>query len=213
MSRNALKGTEPQTYLDDLESFYYVLLYLTTIHMDTKFSGGRLPSPLTYWDEPTAYEAKSGFIPNIFDYDVDPRLGKPFQTLVERLHAVFRNMLIKAMLAHIGAEPPPVVNHEEVYSLILSHVCDAIDDLNRETQDGITTPCQLIQEEKNAHTLDDDSSSFAQRRSKNRERRKIVRTLATNRARRLRPSARVTNPVRIRTVLLYVIRSPFHHTS
>ena len=212
MSRNALKGIEPQTYLDDLESFYYVLLYIARIHMGTRFAWRPLPPPLTYWDHVTAFEAKSGFIPIRFDYDVDPRLGKPFQRLVERLHAVFRDMLIQAAIADSRDEPRPVVNHEAVYDMMLSHVRDAIDDLNQEMQEGITTPCQLIQE-KNAHTLDDDSSSFAQRRSKNRERRKIVRTLATNRARRLRPSARVTNPVRIRTVLLYVIRSPFHHTS
>ena len=184
MSRNALKGIEPQTYLDDLESFYYVLLYIARIHMDIRISGQRLPSPFDPWEGPTAFESKSGFIPNIFDYDVDPRLGKPFQTLVERMHAVFRNMLIRALLAHTRDEPPPVVNHEEVYNMMLSHVRDAIDELNRETQEGITTPCRPIHKEGNVDSQEDGSQ--VKKRSKNRVRKKIVRTLAANRTRRHR---------------------------
>ena len=200
MSRNALKGIEPQTCLDDLESFYYVLLYIATIHMGTKFSGGRLPPPLTPWDGPTASSAKNGFILSSFAEVTDPRLGKPFQTLAERLHSVFRNIMVQAFLADGRDEPPPVVNHQDIYDIMLSHVRDAIDDLDRETQDGITTPCQLIHEERNANTLEDDSSSSAPRRSKSRARKKVVRTLAANRARRHRPSARPTDPVRIHKV-------------
>ena len=202
MSRNALKGIEPQTCLDDLESFYYVLLYIARIHMGSKFSGGRLPSPLTFWDGPRAFVNKTAFILSSFAEVTDPRLGKPFQTLAERLHSVFRNIMVQAFIADGRDEPPPVVNHEDIYDLMLSHVRDAIDDLDRETQDGITTPCQLIHEEKNANTLEDDSSSSAPRRLKNRARKKIVRTLAANRARRHRPRARPTDPVRIHRVLL-----------
>jgi hypothetical protein len=62
MSRNALKGIEPQTYLDDLESFYHVLLYIARIYMDTELSGGGLLPPLTNWENSTAASAKNGYI-------------------------------------------------------------------------------------------------------------------------------------------------------
>ena len=54
---------------------------------------------------------------------------------------------------------------------------DTIDDLDQETQDGITTPSQLIHKEKNANTLEDDSSSSAPRRLKCQVRKKTVRML------------------------------------
>ena len=202
MSRNTLKGIEPQTCLDDLESFYYVLLYIATIHMDTKFSRRGLPSPLTLWDGPRAFASKTDFILSRFAEVTDPRLGKPFQKLAERLHSVFRKIMVQAFIADGRDEPPPVVNHEEIYDMMLSHVRDAIDDLDRETQDGITTPSQLIHKEKNANTLEDDSSSSAPRRLKSRARKKTVRTLAANRTRRHRPRSPETDPVRIHQVIL-----------
>jgi hypothetical protein len=188
MSRNALNGIKPQTCLDDLESFYYVLLYFARIHMDANYAQRPLPPPLEYWDHPSASANKQGFILDTFEYEIDPRLGKPFQTLLERLHSVFRDILVQAVLASRD-EPPPVVNHEDVYDMMLSHVRDAIDDLNRETQDGITTPTMPSPK---VATDEDESQSSVKRKALILARKKIVRTLATNRVRRPRTSSRVT---------------------
>ena len=143
MSRNTLKGIEPQTCLDDLESFYYVLLYIARIHMDPTRAVRSLPPPLDGWDDSRAWWSKQGFISTEFSFTTDPQLGKPFQTLVERLHSVFTDMLFDRLFAVDRGEPPPVVNHDKVYDLMLSHVRDAIDELNQETEDGITTPRNL----------------------------------------------------------------------
>ena len=156
MSHKALNGIEPQTCLDDLESFYYVLLYLARRHMRTEYSG--LPPPLDSWEQASASEAKHGYFLLKFRFVTDPRLGKPFQTLVERLHSVFRDMFLQAILAEERGEPPPAVNHEEVYDMMLSHVRDAIDDLNLETQNGVSTPRSSNHEEGNVDAQKGGSS-------------------------------------------------------
>ena len=195
MSRNTLKGIEPQTCLDDLESFYYVLLYIARIHMEN-LSRRPMPPPLEQWDHPSAWSAKQGFISTEFDWPTDPRLGKPFETLLGRLHSVFTNMLFEEIFARRRGEPPPAVNHDKVYDLVLSHVRDAIDELNQETEDGITTPRNLSH---GANTIPRNQikSSSVESWPKIPAYKKIVRTLATNRARRTRASLRVTGQVRI----------------
>ena len=195
MSRNALKGIEPQTCLDDLESFYYVLLYLARRHMGTKFSRS-LPSPLNAWDHPLASSLKHGFLSHEFEYPTDPQLGKPFRTLVGRLHSVFRNILVQAFLADCRDEPPPILYHEDIYDMMLSHVRDAIDDLDQEIRDGITTPSKPSHEEASVDDFFAESSASVERWSKIQARKKIVRTLATNRPRRNKACPRLTDRVR-----------------
>lgn len=47
-------------------------------------------------------------------------------------------MLLEGSFDDRRGETPPVFNNDEFYNLMLSH--DAIDELNRETEYGITTP-------------------------------------------------------------------------
>ena len=197
MSRKTLKGIEPQTCLDDLESFYYVLLYIARIHMDPERAVRSLPPPLDGWDDSRAWWAKQGFISTEFSFTTDPRLGEPFQTLVGRLHSVFTNILFKQVFAGRRGEPPPAINHDEVYDLMLSHVRDAIEELNQETENGITTPRKLSNAEANTITRNGVESSSVETWSKIPVYKKIVRTLATNRVRRTKASLRVTDQVRI----------------
>jgi hypothetical protein len=128
MSHNALNGIKPQTCLDDLESLYYVLLYFARIHMGSKYRKWTLPPPLDSWDHPSASNCKYAFLLHTFNYVTDPRLGKPFQTLVERLHSMFRDIFLQALLADRRDEPPPVVrwkeNMEAVESMSLKWVTD-----------------------------------------------------------------------------------------
>ena len=188
MSRNALNGTEAQTCLDDLESFYYVLFYISRIHVSPESAGRSLPHPFESWERPNASVAKFAFLFSRFKYTTDPRLGKPFQILVERLHSVFRNVVVQAFLADGRDEPPPIVNHEEIYDMMLAHVRDAIEDLNQELQDGITTP------NNSGHgvgTKEVPSERFSWiENPRVPKRKKIVRTLAANRARRSRQAFR-----------------------
>ena len=203
MSRNTLKGIEPQTCLDDLESFYYVLLYIARIHMDPELAVRSLPPPLDGWDDPRAWWAKQGFISLKFDWPTDPRLGKPVETLVGRLHSVFKDMLFQKIFAEERGEPPPAVNHDEVYELMLSHVRDAINELNQETEDGVTTPHNLSHE-ANTITQNQVRSSSVESWPKIKAYKKIVKTLATNRARRTKASLRVTDQVRIQVLFEFL---------
>ena len=193
MSRKALDGIEPQTCLDDLESFYYTLLYISLRYIDTLSAEERIPHPLAEWEYSTASVSKYGFLSTKFKYTTDPQLGKPFQTLVERLHGVFRNMLVEAAFA--DDEPPPV-HYDEVYDMMLSHVHDAIDDLNRETHDAIAIPCDLSHEKDgNVGNLEGSQSlpSVSRRRPTTPATKTIVRTLAANRARRNQANLQVTD--------------------
>ena len=202
MSRKALEGIEPQTCLDDLESFLYVLVYIAMRHTGTVDPSEHFPDPLDDWEHSTASMSKFGFLFTKFDYAIDRRLGKPFQTLVERLHSVFRNLVIQAIRADGRDEAPPVVNHEEIYDMMLAHVRDAIEDLNQELQDGVSTPCDSGHDSDTSEVPFFETSSSVERP---KIPRKIVRTLATNRARRSRSSLPTTNTVRHRELLLLFI--------
>ena len=166
--------------------------------MDPERAVRSLPPPLDGWDDSRAWWAKQGFISAKFGFTTDPRLGKPFQTLVGRLHSVFRDMLFQRLIAEEKGESPPAVNHDKVYDLMLSHVHDAIDELNQETEGGITTPRKLSHKEANPITPNEDGSqSSGESWLKVPAYKKIVRTLATNRVRRTKASLRVTDRVRI----------------
>jgi len=209
MSRKALEGIEPQTCLDDLESFLYVLVYIALRDTGTVSPGENFPSPLDNWGYPTASMSKFGFLFTRFDYAIDRRLGKPFQTLVERLHSVFRNIVIQAIRADSTDEPPPIVDQEEIYDMMLTHVCDAIEDLNQELQEGISTPCDSGRDVDTKEAPFDDTSWV----DKPKMPRKIVRTLATNSARRSRASLPMTNTVRSRETLpLFIFPQWSRHT-
>ena len=118
MSRTALDSNEPQTCIDDLESFYYTLVYIAMIHTGRVYAGEKFPSPIDNWESRSDSAAKCGFLLTRFRYTIDPRLRKPFQTLVERLYSMFRNMVIQVTFADMIDGPPPVVNHEEIYDVI-----------------------------------------------------------------------------------------------
>jgi hypothetical protein len=88
MSHKALDGIEPQTCMDDLESFYYTLLYIVVVY-GKKNIGHHLPRPVSDWVDGTASFTKRGFLISTFQYKLESQLGKPFQTLVERLHSLY----------------------------------------------------------------------------------------------------------------------------
>jgi hypothetical protein len=58
-------------------------------------------------------------------------------------------MFIQAFIAEGREELPPLVIHEEIYDMMVSHVRDAINSINVQTQEGITPPCNQVHVEGN----------------------------------------------------------------
>jgi hypothetical protein len=188
MSGNALRGNEPHTYLDDLESFFYAMIYITLAYTAPGCPKKDLPHPLSRWDEPFAADAKEGFIGLDFHLDVEVWFGAPFQNLLERLHSIFKNILRQKVTADHRGKPLPVVNHVQVYETMLSHIRQAIDDLSLEST--TSPPPEDIgamggggQEVEQPSTVSSQSRKVVARKRK-RKRKSIVMTLASSRPRR-----------------------------
>ena len=80
MSGNALEGEAPHTFLDDLESFYYVMLYIAVVYTAPDCRKDTLPPRLQDWTRPFPEDAKLGFIMSNARLRVDVWFGTPFQT-------------------------------------------------------------------------------------------------------------------------------------
>ncbi|KAF8520515.1 hypothetical protein JB92DRAFT_3094664 [Gautieria morchelliformis] len=90
MSRNALDGKRPHTYIDDLEAFYFVLCWILMV-----YSGPHkvkaVPKQAAWWDLPDAFVMKEGhFGIREFRLPVDRWFGPCFKTLASRLFDFFR---------------------------------------------------------------------------------------------------------------------------
>lgn len=132
MSGKALEGDASHTYLDDLESFYYVMVYISLAYAGPGRRKAYLPQPLPRWEEPLAFRAKQGFLVSDFIPQVDVWFGPPFQNLIDRLHSVFQNMFRQKIIAEYRGNPQPKVNCAEIYDTMISHICQAIDDVGLE---------------------------------------------------------------------------------
>jgi hypothetical protein len=54
MSHNVLRGKHPHAYLDDLESLYYMLTLMVSVHSGLSLFTGYRPATLLSWDYPDA---------------------------------------------------------------------------------------------------------------------------------------------------------------
>src|SRR5882724_9263185 len=116
MSGNALEGEAPHTFLDDLESFYYVMLYIAMVYTAPDCPKEELPRPLYGWNHrPLPSDAKQGFLVSDFRPQANVWFGAPFQTLLDRLHSIFQKVFRQNFLAEFEGQPRPVVNRDEVY--------------------------------------------------------------------------------------------------
>ncbi|KAF8587455.1 hypothetical protein K439DRAFT_1630751, partial [Ramaria rubella] len=170
MSRNALEGIKPQTYLDDLESFYYVLVYISLLY--------RGPG----WILPSALHNKRGFLAIRFKGKVSP-------WLVENLHSVFFQIILRWLIAQENEQPPPNVDDTEVYATMLSHVREAIDSVAQE-------------DDVNSGAVESSTSSGIMTWMKMPRSNKLVLTLAANRARRDKANYRTQSATELRKVHL-----------
>jgi hypothetical protein len=90
MSRNAHEGKKPHTYIDDLESFYFVICWILMV-----YSGPHKvrapPKEAAWWDLPEAFIMKQGhFLIPRFQLPIDPWFGPSFEALATRLFDFLR---------------------------------------------------------------------------------------------------------------------------
>jgi hypothetical protein len=103
MCRNALFGQSANSYLDDLESFYWILCFIICVHGRPGPSRCEL-SPameLLFTTKPqAAANAKEDHFETTFHLPVSPFFGLPIVDLVRKLHGFFRNRIIQEAAAN-----------------------------------------------------------------------------------------------------------------
>ena len=96
MCRNALFGKSANSYLDDLESFYWVLCFIICVH------GGPGPSRcelspkmklLFINNQDAAANAKLDHFETSFKLPISPYFGPPVAELARNLHSFFENRI------------------------------------------------------------------------------------------------------------------------
>ncbi|KAF8587439.1 hypothetical protein K439DRAFT_825968 [Ramaria rubella] len=202
MSRNALEGIKPQTYLDDLESFYYVLVYISLLYRGPGLLKEDLPPPLDRWILPSALHNKRGFLAIRFKGKVSPWFGKPFQRLVENLHSVFFQIILRWLIAQENEQPPPNVDDTEVYATMLSHVREAIDSVAQEDDVNSVANGAGALADIGEGAVESSTSSGIMTWMKMPRSNKLVLTLAANRARRDKANYRTQSATELRKVHL-----------
>jgi len=194
MSGSAIEGEAPHTFLDDLESFYYVMLYIAMVYTAPDRRKEDLPALLSEWSKPLASDSKPGFLISDSRPKVSVWFGEPFQNLVDRLHSIFKNIFRQNFSAEFKGQPKPVVNRDEVYDTMISHIRQAIDDLGVEESERYVehvTHAELRSADKlhSASDAGDDSSCKSPGRCK---RLGIITTAAASRPRRRRVKYGIT---------------------
>src|SRR6266481_652229 len=90
MSRNALKAFGPHTYLDDLESFYFVWCWILVAFEGPCKHKAEIPNPIALWDHPTAPLFKYGQLGGAFELPTAPWFGRSLRRLAVHLHQFLR---------------------------------------------------------------------------------------------------------------------------
>ncbi|HEV7737866.1 MAG TPA: hypothetical protein VGO47_10910, partial [Chlamydiales bacterium] len=119
MSYNVLAGRQ-HTYIDDLESFYYVLveacLGFTGPHSRTP----ELPLLLFKWFGEMAATSKEGhLIQRDFDHEIQSWWGEPFRVLIEKFHEKLHNLWRDNFLELRLGQPAPSLVASTFYASIL----------------------------------------------------------------------------------------------
>ncbi|KAG2012269.1 other/FunK1 protein kinase [Coprinopsis cinerea AmutBmut pab1-1] len=114
-SLNVLQAWRPHDYLDDLESFLYVLIYLVLAFPEPNVEC-ELPKELQDWNADSLYEAyksKLTFITHgVLNFDVPPMWGYHISTLVEDLCRHFQP--IHAMSIRISNQRLPKAQRDKL---------------------------------------------------------------------------------------------------
>jgi hypothetical protein len=130
MSRNVLDGG-PHTYLDDLESFFYVLCSVVSSYKAPGTPTSPPPDILEGWELPYASDVKHGWIiSRSFRLPVSPWFGNSIRTLCVQLHSFFkRRRWDEREALEAGRDPPPHIPSID-YDEFLQHIRHAISDMD-----------------------------------------------------------------------------------
>ncbi len=132
MSRNALEGKEVHSCMDDLESFYYVLVFIVLAYSGPKSPKDSIVSPLDDWRRPLAFKAKEGYFFFDFKYKLSDWFGAPFKNLAIQLHSIFKTHLIQRFIAEHQNTSQPVLDPAHVYDQFLAFTRCAIEEVEKE---------------------------------------------------------------------------------
>jgi Fungal protein kinase len=125
-SRNVLEGG-PHTYIDDLESFFYVICFIVAEYK-RPFTPVRPRSGLMEaWESKFSMQVKHGWITcRSFNVGVSDWFGEPFRKLGASLHSFFERRSWNAREAREnGRTPPPQIPSVD-YEEFISYIVEAI---------------------------------------------------------------------------------------
>jgi Fungal protein kinase len=127
MSRNVLEGRHPHMYLDDLESFFFVICWILMVYTGPRKIRDELPDDACLWDDPDSCRMKQGYFGTKgFDVSVDPWFGPCIHKLGQRLFDFFL-----ARPLHGGKYIPPTDSKKD-YDIYLGHIQQCVLDMEAE---------------------------------------------------------------------------------
>jgi hypothetical protein len=122
MSHRVLLGDRPHEFVDDLESFYYTLIFICIYFTGPDTLHSEFPGCLSVWRHAEAAHFKRGFLLGRLTEHVQDWWGASFQQLVENFHNVFAKLLRDDFLAQAEEKTPPTLDAEQLYSTMLGYI-------------------------------------------------------------------------------------------
>jgi Fungal protein kinase len=123
MSGKVLEGKVPHTYLDDLESFYYVLCWILTIYTAPHKARCKPRGIASWWDNSMSYQMKIGQIASYsFDLPLEPWFGPCFQKLASSLHKFFH--VRRPSMGDLAPPVDPAKDYDEYLGYIRQCILD-----------------------------------------------------------------------------------------
>ena len=127
MSYKVIDGKGDHTYLDDLQSFYYVLLWILMVYSGPHKVKAKFPEDASLWDLPDSFGVKRGdFSWEEYILPVDPWFGPCFKVLASRLFYFFRTRRFDP------AKPVSALDPGKDYDEYLGYVKQCIVDMEAE---------------------------------------------------------------------------------
>ena len=120
----------PHTYLDDLESFFYVLCWILASFEGPGNRVAEVPQLVALWDDPASHILKLGLFSGEFILPVSPWFGLSFRNLAAHLHHFFD------VREDLVGKPFSSLDPAKDYDEYISHIRQSIVDLEREVLEG-----------------------------------------------------------------------------
>jgi Fungal protein kinase len=123
MSRGVLEGENPHTYLEDLESFYFVLCWILMVYSGPHKAKTIPPKQAAWWDLPDSSTLKRGHIgaPR-FQLPLEPWFGPCFQTLASRLFGFFQ--IRRPIFGDLAPPVDPKLDYDEYLGYVQQCILD-----------------------------------------------------------------------------------------